>query len=124
MKSPTVVPLITAPTIVTSLLATIASSEQPTIVTVASDIFISPGTIILLVVVPSPDAIGMSATFMPKPIMGEAGNGMHVHMLLLKDGQPVFSDDNGYSNLSKEAHYFMGGLLSISHRFAHLQIQL
>ncbi len=54
---------------------------------------------------------GMSATFMPKPVMGEAGNGMHVHMLLLKDGKPVFSDDNGYSNLSREAHYFMGGLL-------------
>ena len=54
---------------------------------------------------------GKSATFMPKPIYGEAGSGMHVHMLLLKDGQPVFSDDNGYSNLSKEAHYFMGGLL-------------
>ncbi len=54
---------------------------------------------------------GLSATFMPKPIMGEAGNGMHVHMLLLKDGQPVFSDDNGYSNLSQEAHWFMGGLL-------------
>ncbi len=54
---------------------------------------------------------GMSATFMPKPVMGEAGNGMHVHMLLLKDGKPVFSDDNGYSNLSKEAHYFIGGLL-------------
>ncbi|MBE7027566.1 MAG: type I glutamate--ammonia ligase [Ruminococcaceae bacterium] len=54
---------------------------------------------------------GLSATFMPKPVMGEAGNGMHVHMLLLKDGEPVFSDDNGYSNLSREAHYFMGGLL-------------
>ncbi len=54
---------------------------------------------------------GKSATFMPKPVMGEAGNGMHVHMLLLKDGQPVFSDDNGYAHLSKEAHYFMGGLL-------------
>ncbi len=54
---------------------------------------------------------GMSATFMPKPVMGEAGSGMHVHMLLLKDGEPVFSDDNGYSNLSREAHYFMGGLL-------------
>jgi len=52
---------------------------------------------------------GLSATFMPKPVMGEAGNGMHVHMLLMKDGQPVFSDDNGYSHLSKEAHYFMGG---------------
>ncbi len=54
---------------------------------------------------------GKTATFMPKPIYGEAGSGMHVHMLLLKDGQPVFSDDNGYANLSKEAHYFMGGLL-------------
>ncbi|MEE0061099.1 MAG: type I glutamate--ammonia ligase [Acutalibacteraceae bacterium] len=54
---------------------------------------------------------GKTATLMPKPVMGEAGNGMHVHMLLLKDGEPVFSDDNGYSNLSKEAHYFMGGLL-------------
>ncbi|MBO5224383.1 MAG: type I glutamate--ammonia ligase [Clostridia bacterium] len=54
---------------------------------------------------------GKSATFMPKPIYGEAGSGMHVHMLLLKDGQPVFSDDNGYARLSKEAHYFMGGLL-------------
>ncbi len=54
---------------------------------------------------------GMTATFMPKPIMGEAGNGMHVHMLLLKDGEPVFSDDNGYSHLSETAHYFMGGLL-------------
>ena len=57
----------------------------------------------------------MSATFMPKPIMGEAGNGMHVHMLLLKDGKPVFSDDNGYSNLSREAHWFMGGLLKHIH---------
>ncbi len=48
---------------------------------------------------------------MPKPVYNEAGNGMHVHMLLLKDGQPVFSDDNGYSHLSETAHYFMGGLL-------------
>ncbi len=54
---------------------------------------------------------GKSATFMPKPILGEAGSGMHVHMLLLKDGQPVFSDDDGYAHLSKTAHYFMGGLL-------------
>ncbi|MBE6713336.1 MAG: type I glutamate--ammonia ligase [Ruminococcaceae bacterium] len=52
-----------------------------------------------------------TATLMPKPVYGEAGNGMHVHILLMKDGQPVFSDDNGYSNLSREAHYFMGGLL-------------
>ena len=54
---------------------------------------------------------GKSATFMPKPIAGEAGSGMHVHMLLFKDGMPVFSDDNGYAHLSETAHYFMGGLL-------------
>ena len=54
---------------------------------------------------------GKTATFMPKPIYGEAGSGMHVHMLLLKDGEPVFSDDNGYACLSETAHYFMGGLL-------------
>ncbi len=54
---------------------------------------------------------GKTATFMPKPIYGEAGSGMHVHMLLMKDGEPVFSDDDGYSHLSETAHYFMGGLL-------------
>ena len=54
---------------------------------------------------------GKTATLMPKPVYGEAGSGMHVHMLLLKDGEPVFSDDHGYSKLSKEAHWFMGGLL-------------
>ncbi len=54
---------------------------------------------------------GLTATFMPKPVYGEAGSGMHVHMLLLKDGEPVFSDDNGYAHLSETAHWFMGGLL-------------
>jgi len=54
---------------------------------------------------------GLTATFMPKPVYGEAGSGMHVHMLLLKDGEPVFSDDNDYSHLSETAHYFIGGLL-------------
>jgi len=58
---------------------------------------------------------GKTATFMPKPVYGEAGNGMHVHMLLLKDGEPVFSDDKGYSHLSETAHYFMGGLLKHIH---------
>ena len=54
---------------------------------------------------------GLAATLMPKPVYGEAGSGMHVHMLLLKDGEPVFSDDEGYAHLSREAHWFMGGLL-------------
>lgn len=54
---------------------------------------------------------GKTATFLPKPIYQEAGSGMHIHMLLLKDGQPVFYDENGYSGLSQTAHYFIGGLL-------------
>ena len=55
---------------------------------------------------------GATATFMPKPLAEEAGNGMHVHMLLFKNGKPVFYDKKGYAQLSKEAHYFMGGLLT------------
>ncbi len=54
---------------------------------------------------------GRTATFMPKPIYGEAGNGMHVHMLLMKGGEPIFYDEEGYSGLSQTAHYFIGGLL-------------
>ena len=56
-------------------------------------------------------AEGKTATFMPKPLYKEAGNGMHVHMLLFKDGKPLFYDKNGYSGLSETAHYFIGGLL-------------
>ena len=52
-----------------------------------------------------------TATFMPKPIFGEAGNGLHVHMHLFKEGQPLFYDADGYSQLSETAHYFMGGVL-------------
>lgn len=54
---------------------------------------------------------GKSVTLMPKPIRGEAGNGMHVHMLLKKEGQPLFYDENGYAQLSQTAMYFIGGLL-------------
>ena len=54
---------------------------------------------------------GLTATFMPKPIYGEAGNGMHVHMMLRKGGEPVFYDANGYSGLSQTALYFIGGIL-------------
>jgi glutamine synthetase len=52
-----------------------------------------------------------TATFLPKPIASEAGNGMHVHILLMKEGKPVFYDEKGYSGLSLEAHWFIGGLL-------------
>ena len=56
-------------------------------------------------------AEGKTATFMPKPLYGEAGSGMHVHMLMFKDGKPVFYDENGYSGLSQTAMYFIGGVL-------------
>ena len=54
---------------------------------------------------------GKTATFMPKPVQGEAGNGMHVHMQLLKAGEPIFYDEKGYGQLSDIALWFIGGLL-------------
>ncbi len=54
---------------------------------------------------------GHSATFMPKPLYNEAGNGLHVHMHMFKDGKPLFYDENGYSHLSRTALYFIGGVL-------------
>lgn len=60
-------------------------------------------------------AYGMTATFMPKPIAGEPGSGMHVHMLLKKAGEAIFYSDNGYANLSDTALHFIGGLLSHMH---------
>ena len=53
-----------------------------------------------------------TATFMPKPIFAEAGNGMHVHMHLFKNDLPLFYDEKGYSQLSDSALYFIGGLLT------------
>jgi len=56
-------------------------------------------------------AEGKTVTFLPKPIYGEAGSGLHVHMHLFKEGKPLFYDPNGYSQLSDTAIYFIGGLL-------------
>jgi glutamine synthetase len=58
-------------------------------------------------------AHGKTATFMPKPLYGEAGSGMHVHMLLRKNGDNLFYGDK-YSQLSEEALYFIGGILKHS----------
>lgn len=57
---------------------------------------------------------GKTVTFMPKPIFGEAGNGMHVHFQLFKDSKPIFYDENGYSGLSDTALYAIGGILKHS----------
>ncbi len=56
---------------------------------------------------------GKLATFMPKPVYGEAGNGMHVHQRLEKGGRNLFYDKNDgrYANLSATALQYMGGLL-------------
>jgi len=56
---------------------------------------------------------GKLATFMPKPVFGEAGNGMHVHQMLTKGGQPLFYDrkEKNYANLSDLALQYVGGLL-------------
>lgn len=54
---------------------------------------------------------GKTATFMPKPLSKEAGNGMHVHMMLFKDEKPLFYDEHNYGGLSDFAMYFMGGIL-------------
>ena len=49
---------------------------------------------------------GRTATFMPKPVYQEAGSGMHVHMLLFKEGRPVFYDKDGYSSLSHRPLFY------------------
>lgn len=53
---------------------------------------------------------GKTATFMPKPLFGDNGSGMHVHMSLWKNGEPLFAGDK-YAGLSEMALYFIGGVL-------------
>jgi glutamine synthetase len=56
-------------------------------------------------------AAGKTATFMPKPIFGDNGSGMHCHQSLWKDGSPLFYDELGYAGLPDTARYYIGGLL-------------
>jgi glutamine synthetase len=55
---------------------------------------------------------GKTATFMPKPIFGDNGSGMHVHMSLWKGERPLFADAEGYAGVSELARCFIGGLLT------------
>ncbi|MGH8775112.1 MAG: type I glutamate--ammonia ligase [Jiangellaceae bacterium] len=57
-------------------------------------------------------AAGKTATFMPKPLYGDNGSGMHCHQSLWKDGAPLFYDELGYAGLSDTARWYLGGLLA------------
>lgn len=54
---------------------------------------------------------GKVATFMPKPLFGDNGSGMHTHQSLWKDGSPLFYDETGYASLSDLARWYIGGVL-------------
>ncbi|MFU0801043.1 MAG: type I glutamate--ammonia ligase [Xylanivirga thermophila] len=54
---------------------------------------------------------GLHATFMPKPVFGVPGSGMHINQSLFKDGENAFFDEDGEYQLSKDALYYIGGLM-------------
>jgi glutamine synthetase len=55
---------------------------------------------------------GKTVTFMPKPVFGDNGSGMHTHQSLWKGGKPLFYDVDGYAGLSQMARYYVGGILT------------
>jgi glutamine synthetase len=55
---------------------------------------------------------GKTATFMPKPLFGDNGSGMHTHQSLWLNGEPLFYDETGYAGLSDTARWYIGGLLT------------
>src|SRR5918995_3007045 len=57
-------------------------------------------------------AAGKVVTFMPKPIFGDNGSGMHTHQSLWKEGTPLMADKSGYAGLSQLARAYIGGLLA------------
>lgn len=60
------------------------------------------------------DQWGKTVTFMPKPVFGDNGSGMHCHQSLWQDGEPLFYDERGYAGLSDVARWYIGGLIEHS----------
>jgi glutamine synthetase len=58
---------------------------------------------------------GKSCTFMPKPLYGDNGNGMHVHQSIWKDGKNLFYKEGAYANLSETALHYLGGIFKHAH---------
>ena len=54
---------------------------------------------------------GKTVTFMPKPVFGDNGSGMHVHQSIWENGEPLFYDETGYGGLSDMARWYIGGVL-------------
>lgn len=54
---------------------------------------------------------GLTATFMPKPVFGDNGSGMHVHFSIWKNGESIMYDETGYAGLSEAARFMIGGIL-------------
>jgi glutamine synthetase len=60
-------------------------------------------------------ARGLTATFMPKPLFGDNGSGMHTHQSLWRGGEPLFFSETGYAGISDMARWYIGGLLRHAH---------
>lgn len=90
----------------------VATSNQNEVSIQYNDLLTKSDETLLLkyIVQNTAQTFGQTATFMPKPLVGDNGSGMHCHISLQKEGQNLF-DGNGYANLSETAILFIGGIM-------------